>query len=219
MDGVRRLLHVVRVDHQSPAPELCRRAGELTEDEHGFLIQAAGAELLRHQVHPILEGSDQSDVGRPIQRQQFVGGHASKEVVDGHPPHLRVAAVDLAHQSLDLGLQFVVLGDADAAGDDDLEESGSALGLPGSAPGGSRRPAVARGCLWCSRAGRRPGPSCFPGSARRRAPCLLGHVGGRRPGPRSRLRRCRWGSCPPASPGLQADDAQVALRLHLDSLS
>ncbi len=78
--------------------------------------------LLGHQVHPVLERSDQGDVGGPVEGQQFRLAEAAEEVVHRHPTHLRVAPVDLAHQSFDLQLQFVVLGYAHAAGDHHLEQ-------------------------------------------------------------------------------------------------
>ena len=48
------LLDVVRVDDQRLG-QLARRAGELRQHQHALLVVARGDELLRHQVHAVVQ--------------------------------------------------------------------------------------------------------------------------------------------------------------------
>src|SRR6185436_8610079 len=51
------LLDVVRVDDQRLG-EVARRAGELRKQQHALLVVARGDELLRHQVHAVVQARD-----------------------------------------------------------------------------------------------------------------------------------------------------------------
>jgi hypothetical protein len=70
-DGFRHRTGVIRVDQQGALMKLECCSGEFTEDEHPIVVYSSRTVLLGYQVHPILQGGDQSDVGRPVVSQQL----------------------------------------------------------------------------------------------------------------------------------------------------
>ncbi len=65
-DAFRELFDVVRV-HDERIVQLGRRAGELAQDQHAVLILARRDELLRDQIHPVVQRSDQAEIGGLVQ--------------------------------------------------------------------------------------------------------------------------------------------------------
>jgi hypothetical protein len=57
--------------HDQRLHELARRAGELRQDEHPLLVVARGDELLRHQVHAVVQARDVAQLGRAVQLVQL----------------------------------------------------------------------------------------------------------------------------------------------------
>ena len=61
------LVHRERVDVHRLA-QLARRAGEARQDQHAPQIRPRRDELLRDQVHAVVQRRDDTDVRRPIER-------------------------------------------------------------------------------------------------------------------------------------------------------
>ena len=55
------LVGIVRVDDQRFG-QLARRAGEARQDQHALLVVACGNEFLRHQIHPVVQAADETEV-------------------------------------------------------------------------------------------------------------------------------------------------------------
>ena len=65
-DGAGQLVHVVRVDEQRIA-QLLRRPGETAQDECAAIVLPGGDEFLGHEIHPVVERSDQANRSRAIE--------------------------------------------------------------------------------------------------------------------------------------------------------
>ena len=65
MQRRRALLGVVGIDDQRLG-QLARRAGELRQHQHALLVVARGDELLRDQVHAVVQAGDEAQVGGAV---------------------------------------------------------------------------------------------------------------------------------------------------------
>jgi hypothetical protein len=113
-------LDVEWVDQERACRELGGRARELREDEDAVSVDPARAVLLAHEVHAVLQGRDQRDVGRPVVSREAHVLETAVDVVDGSPASARKLPVDLADQPLDHDL-VVAHNDVLAARHDDLK--------------------------------------------------------------------------------------------------
>ena len=157
VDGVGHPLDIKGVDQKRAALQLGRRPGEFAENEHAVVFDGAGAELLGHQIHAVLERRDQGNLAGAVVGQQLDPAERTVDVVDRRPADLGEAAVDLAHQTLDFPFQGLVFRDLLAAGHHHLDQGRLLSASSDSVPGHWQRPGGAEECPWCSRGGRRRG--------------------------------------------------------------
>jgi ABC-type iron transport system FetAB ATPase subunit len=101
IDGVCDSLNIARVDLQRVGSELRGRSRELAQYQYARIIDLRGAIFLRDEIHAVLDGSDQANVGDPVVRAQLVARQRLEVVVDGDPTEMAERAVDLAHGTLD----------------------------------------------------------------------------------------------------------------------
>ena len=84
---VGQLLDGERVD-QHRVGQLPGGAGELAEDQHAVLVDAAGDELLGDQVHPVVQRADDAELRQPVQRDHLDLVEMAL-LVDDRPPGIR----------------------------------------------------------------------------------------------------------------------------------
>jgi len=103
-------LDVVGINQNGVVTELLRRAGQLAQHEHTFEIFAGRDELLRHQVHPVVQRADETEVGQPVQRHQPSDSQRRLAVADRTPSQAvaRVSGVDGGHPLVDVRLDRLV---------------------------------------------------------------------------------------------------------------
>ena len=117
------------IDEQGASLQLGRGPGELGKDEDAVALDVGGAVLLGHQVHAVLQRSDESHVGGPIVRGEPLALQAPMHVPDRRPAPARELAVDLADETVDERLVLLVPRDLLAARNDDLDQGHLALHL------------------------------------------------------------------------------------------
>src|SRR5690606_8084040 len=113
---------VERVDHQGALRELLRRAGELAEDEHALVLEVAGAVFLGDEVHAVLERGDEGRVTHAVVREELRLAERAERIMNRRPTRATVRPVDEADQAIDLVLQRLVVLDARATRNHDLDE-------------------------------------------------------------------------------------------------
>ena len=91
VERLRALVGVVRI-HDQRFGELTRRAGELAEQEHAAFIVARGDELLRDEIHPVVQAADEAEIGRAIVLVDLVGIVVLDEQHDGRRAPVRELA-------------------------------------------------------------------------------------------------------------------------------
>ena len=65
----RERVDIIRIDDQRVLKLLCRTC-QSAEHEHAVLIVPGRDEFLRHEVHPVMQGTDDAEVGETIERDQ-----------------------------------------------------------------------------------------------------------------------------------------------------
>ena len=102
--------------------KLDRRAGEFRQHQHAGAVAAAGDVFLGDEVHAVLEGGHQHDVGGEEQMNEILEGQALVQIVQHRPAELCEVAVDRTDQLLDLGAGVGVAPHIVTAGRGDLDE-------------------------------------------------------------------------------------------------
>ena len=124
-----RLVEVVGIDDERLG-QLARRAGEPAENEDAALVFARGDELLGDEIHPVLQGRDETQVGRSIDRGQQLGVDVLVHEHDGLPVSGAIPLVDVPDGIEEVGFEILVRRELGARWrrDDDHRESIAQLG-------------------------------------------------------------------------------------------
>ena len=126
-NSIRDRASVIGINQQRTLTQLERGSGKLAEDEHAVVVNARGAVFFGNQVHAIFERSNQGDVCGTVVRQQFGTIERAVNVLYRRPSRLAKMAIDLAHHSLNLGLEFPIPGNIFAAGNHHLDHRNFAV--------------------------------------------------------------------------------------------
>src|SRR5688572_29691320 len=114
MDRVRSGVDVVRIDEES-LRQLSGGAREATEDQHPAAVVAHRHELLRDQVHAVMEGRHHAEVGMAIEGPDLRSVDMPIDVDDRAPVAGPDSLIDLIDGAAHLRLELTVTGDAAAA--------------------------------------------------------------------------------------------------------
>jgi hypothetical protein len=98
---------VERVDEDRPV-DLLGGAREAAEQQHPVLVELARHELLRHEVHPVLQRRDEAHVGRAVHPRELGGRHVAVLEHDRRPPLVPPARVERVHRVEHLLLERLV---------------------------------------------------------------------------------------------------------------
>src|SRR5437870_1238136 len=127
-DRLRRLVEVVGVDQQRVA-QLARAPREAAQDQHAVPVVANGDELLRDQVHPVVERGHHAEVGVTVEGPDRLAIVVALAVDDGPPAPRPDGPVHPVERVLDLLLQLLVpLDPAPARGRELDEDEALAVG-------------------------------------------------------------------------------------------
>ena len=121
-DCVGHLFDIVGIHQQRIALELLSRAGEVAENQHTVLVDAACAIFLSYEVHSVLQRGDESDLASPVLGQQVLPIEAAKMIMHWKPGCGREASVNVAHQTIDAVLELVISGNLCSTRDNVLDQ-------------------------------------------------------------------------------------------------
>src|ERR1041384_8110153 len=115
IDGIAHALRIVGVDLER-GNAFMRGAGKARQDQHaGILGILRGDEVLRHQIHAVAQGRDQSGARGTIKSGECRAAMRFIDVTQRRPRGLAIVAVDPPHRLADLAAQFGIFGDAGPA--------------------------------------------------------------------------------------------------------
>ena len=121
-DRPRESVDIVRIDHQCIA-QFLRGPGHFAQHEHAVAIVARGDELLRDEVHPVVERADDAEVREAVERDQPANLQRRLAIADrtvvrsGAVPH-----VDVLDLLVDLPFDLRVAPELRARRHPDLDE-------------------------------------------------------------------------------------------------
>src|SRR5262249_3980111 len=121
MNAASHLFHREGIDEHS-AHQLPGSAGEATQDKHTIFIKPAGYEFLGDQVHAVIRGADDAEIGQPVESHHLDWRMLLLEIYDRPPRVCAPAPIDLFDQAVDLIIEKLVLAHARAAGHADLDK-------------------------------------------------------------------------------------------------
>ena len=126
MDGIGKLLDVVRIDEQSVG-QFVGGAGERAEDQDAAFIVARSDEFLGHQIHAVVQRSDQANGSSAVVAADLLVGVMPVEQNDRPPATGGKAAVDAVGLGGHFLEKLLVARDVGAARRANLHEGEAAL--------------------------------------------------------------------------------------------
>ncbi len=124
--GIGQLLDVVGIDEQSVG-KFVGSAGKRTEDQDPLFIVASGDEFLGHEIHAVMQRSDQAKRGSAVETDNLLMGVVPQERNDRPPAADAKAAVDAVGFGADFVEKLFVTRNVCAAGSADLHQGEAAL--------------------------------------------------------------------------------------------
>src|SRR3984893_5021925 len=126
MNGASQLLDIIRIDEQRIGElQSCARKG--AEDQDALIIFARRDELLGDKIHPVVQGSNQTQRSGAIEASDFLVRMMALEKDDGLPAAGLEAGVDAFGFGGELAEQILVAVNVGAAGRADLDKGKAAL--------------------------------------------------------------------------------------------
>ena len=113
---------IIGIDQNRSTTQLLSSARELTYDQNPAFVDLGRAELLRNQIHPVLQRSDQANISGAIVGEKLLAAKITMDVMNRNPSRLCELAIDLAHQQFYFAPEMLVIRDLFPAGNNHLHK-------------------------------------------------------------------------------------------------
>src|SRR5207248_8830008 len=113
--------------HQNSIAQFTSGAGEAAKNQNSLFVVPRGDKLLRHQVHPVVEGGHQAEIGRLVVALDLLVAVVPLQEDDWLPSARLEAPVDPFGLGFHVGKQVVIALDMRTAGGANLYKGKLAL--------------------------------------------------------------------------------------------